>query len=170
MVGRFHLKVLRRPISERLAKYHFDSVRQIISPACVSEECATLITNAILEYLESKGTQMVALRATAVYMLNDDNVWPVIEWIELDGTTRLIIFHFDELAGPEEGGWLMHSGVSDDCSSWQTSRVAWNVAGVEHLKRLFSVVQHILGVLEWSVEDVMKLYCQIPSDDDSDEK
>jgi hypothetical protein len=113
---------------------------------------------------------MVALRATAVYMLNNDDLWPVIEWIELDGTARLIIFHFDELLGPEEGGWLMHSGVSDDCSPWQKSRIAWNVATVEHLKILFSVVQHILGVLEWSVEDAMKLYCQIPSDDDSEEK
>ena len=130
-----------------------------------------LITNAILEYLESRGTQMIALRATAVYMLNDDdNVWPVIEWIEIDGAARLVIFHFDELAGTEEGSWLMHSGLSEDGDCWRTSQVVWNVADVEHLKILFRVVRHILGVLEWSVEDAIKLYCQIPSDDNSNKE
>ena len=171
MVGTFHLKVLRRPISERFSKYHFNNIRQIISSTYVSEETATLITHAILEDLQSRGTQMIALRATAVYMLNDDdNMWAVIEWIEIDGVARIVIFHFDELAGPEEGSWLMHTGLSDDGDCWRTSQVAWNVADVEHLKILFRVVRHILGVLEWSVEDAMKLYSQIPSDDNSNEE
>ena len=142
MVGSFHHKVFRRPISERFAKYHFNNVLQMISSACVSEESATLISHAILEYLESRGAQMIALRATAVYMLNDDdNVWPVIEWIEIDGAARLVIFHFDELAGPEEGSWLMHSGLPNDDSCWRTSQIVWNVADVEHLKILFRVVR-----------------------------
>lgn len=114
---------------------------------------------------------MIALRATAVYMLNDDdNVWPVVEWIEIDGTARLAIFHFDDLAGPENGSWLMHSGLSGNGDCWRQSRVDWNVADTQHLKILFRVVQHVWGVLEWSVEDAMKLYCQIPSDDNSDKE
>ena len=177
MVGSFHLKVLptmlRRTsmISTRFAKYDFNRVLEIISPACISEQSATLITNAVLDCLEFRGAEMAALRATAVYMLDDDeNVWPVVEWIEIGGAAQLAIFHFDELFELKEASWLMHSGWSSDGDRWQHSRVDWNVADVEHLKILFRVVRHMLGVLEWSVEDAMKLYCQIPSDDNSDKE
>jgi hypothetical protein len=114
---------------------------------------------------------MMALRATAVYMLNnDDNMWPVVEWIEIDGTARLAIFHFDDLTGPENGSWLMHSGLSDDGDGWRQSQVDWNIADIEHLQILFRAVQHVSEVLEWSVEDAMKLYCRIPSDNNSDKE
>jgi hypothetical protein len=104
-------------------------------------------------------------------MLNDDdNVWPVVEWIEIDGTAQLAIFHFDELVGPEEASWLMHSGLLGEGDCWLQSRVDWNVADVEHLKILFRVVRHVLGILEWSVEDAMRLYSQVPSDNNSDKE
>jgi hypothetical protein len=171
-VAKFHLKVLRKPIPALKANYDRGSVRTIICPACASEEIATLITSALLDYSQTRKTRMAALRATPVYVFNNDqDSWTVIEWIGTDGIAGLAIFHFDDAHEAEQGSWLMHSGLAcAEGDSWRNDRIDWNVRDVEHLKILFGVVAHVLGVLEWSVEDAFKLYCRIPTDHYSDKE
>lgn len=54
-----------------------------------------------------------------------------------------------------------------DRQYWRQSRIDWNVADIEHLKLLFGVAQHILGLLEWPIADALKLYRHINSSDHS---
>ena len=73
-------------------------------------------------------------------------------------------FHFENVNQPEDGSWLMHSGIpytTKQC--WRRSRLDWNVADITHLKILFGVAQHTLGVMEWPVEDTINLYSHISS-------
>ena len=89
----------------------------------------------------------------------------MVEWTETDDTKNIVFFHFDDSDDPGEGSWLMHSGrdESGDNESfvWAESRIDWNVSDVEHLKILFSVVQHVLNLLSWSASDILELYCGI---------
>ena len=94
----------------------------------------------------------------------------MLRWTEEDGTKTLAIFYFEDPDNPENGSWLMHSGreiVMSDRQYWHQSRIDWNVADVEHLKLLFGVAQHMLGLLEWPIADVLRLYRHINSSDHS---
>jgi len=94
----------------------------------------------------------------------------MLEWTEEDETKTLAIFHFEDPEKPEDGSWLMHSGrdvVTTDRRYWQQSRIDWNVADVAHLKILFGVAQHMLGLLEWPIADALKLYRHIISNNNS---
>ena len=107
---------------------------------------------------------MIALRATPAYLFNREKSWLIIEWTECDGTNAIVIFHFEE-DEPEQGSWLMHSGqvVSIEDTSlrrWTKSRIDWNVANVRHLKTLFNVAQHMLGLLEWHFANTLEPLCQ----------
>ena len=76
--------------------------------------------------------------------------------LEDDDTEGVAIFHFDEGAEPEECSWLMHSGRENTLSDgdyWQSSRIDWNVAAVDHLKTLFIVAQHVAELLQWPASD-----------------
>jgi len=98
---------------------------------------------------------------------NDEESWPVVEWTESDGMAMLAIFQFDDFGELKDGGWLMHSGLADggpEGSPWSNSRIDWNVSDVEHVKLLFKVAQHILGVLLWPIASALKLYCGVDSD------
>jgi hypothetical protein len=167
-----HRKVFQRPIPELSAKYGVENIRKIISCACATDEIVTLITYSLLAYLKRKDSQMTALRAIPVYMLNDDeDSWPLIEWTESDGVASLAIFHFDADAEVEEGSWLMHSAMPNDHeldNGWRNSRIDWNVGDVEDLKILFRVALHILGVMNLPVEDARTLYCLVKADDNSE--
>ena len=103
------------------------------------------------------------MRATPVYLFNDEQTsWPMIEWTEKDNMRTLAIFHFENVNQPEDGSWLMHSGIPTK-RCWRRSRIDWNVADIDHLKILLGAAQHTLGVLEWQVEDAVKLYSHISS-------
>jgi len=170
LVVTLHLKVARRQIKGRLPMYTLESFQIIVSGACETEDIAIVVTQLIWVYVSSIGATLIAVRATAVCMLGDEeSIWPVVEWIEHDGTARLAIFQFDDET--KQVSWIMHSGMpTDDSNSWQQSRVDWNVASTEDLKILFRVTRHVLEVLEWSVEDAIKLYCQVPSETTSEEE
>lgn len=145
-----------------------ETIRERISSACESDEIATSISHSLVTYMQSRKTQIKALRATPVYMFNnDEESWPVVEWTESDGMAMLAIFQFDDFGELKDGSWLMHSGLADggpEGSPWTNSRIDWNVSDVEHVKLLFKVAQHILGVLLWPIASALKLYCGVNSD------
>lgn len=131
-----------------------------------------MITLSIVQHLQaSRESRLTALRATPVYMFNNnEDSWPVVEWIQSDGVSRLAFFHFDDLDG-SECSWVMHSGSSPSGESkWLNSRIDCNVADVEDLKTLFGLALHMLVVLERPVEDAMKPYREANADNDSVEE
>jgi len=128
---------------------------------CNSLQVSYAITNQITEYETSRNTKIVALRVSEVQQLaNDEDSWTVVDWIEEDCLKCLVIFHFEDAAEP--GSWLMHSGRDGGENThsclWQESRVDYNVAAMSHLKTLFGVAQHLLGVLVWATADATILY------------
>jgi len=168
MLQKFHRKVSQSPLPAITAQCNIETIRKRISSACQSDEIATSISHSLVTYMGSRKTQIKALRATPVYMFNnDEESWPVVEWTESDGMAMLAIFQFDDVGELKDGGWLMHSGLSDggpEGSPWTNSRIDWNVSDVEHVKLLFKVAQHILGVLLWPIASALKLYCGVNSD------
>ena len=167
MFEQLHEKVSEAPINTSSADFDQTIISQTIFDSCATTlEIAALIAQLIVTYVVSRQTPMKALRASAVFWLTGDTSWPVVEWVEADGRENIAIFHFEDQDEPEEHGWIMHSGVgpSSDRTSetkrWQSSRLDWNVGDVSHLKTLFKVAQHLLGVLEWPVADAYQLYCE----------
>ena len=124
-----------------------------------------MVAQSIMSYVESRKSRITSMRATPVYLFNSEQTsWPMIEWTEMDNVWTLAIFHFENVNQPEDGSWLMHSGIpyaTKGC--WRRSRIDWNVADINHLGILFGVAQHALGVLEWQVEDTIELYNHISS-------
>ena len=171
MLQKFHRKVSQNPLPSLPAQYNLETVRERISSACPSPEIATSIAHSLVTYMHSTKTHIKALRATPVYMLdNDEDSWPVIEWTASDGMAMLAIFHFNDVAQLKDGGWLMHSGVADggpEGSPWRHSRIDWNVGNVQHIRQLFKVAQHIFGVLLWPIASALKLYCGVDSEKSS---
>jgi hypothetical protein len=167
MFEQLHDKVSEAPMTSLSANLDQTTISQTIFDRCATTvEIAALITRSILTYLVSRQTPMKALRASAVFWLTGDTSWPVVEWLEGDGRKNIAIFHFEDPDEPDGHSWIMHSGVrpSDDETSetrkWQSSRLDWNVENTSHLKTLFKVAQHLLGILQWPVEDAYQLYCQ----------
>lgn len=119
---------------------------------------------------------MTALRVSAVCSFtNNDFSWPILEWKESDDTETIAIFHIEDQDEPEDCSWLMHSGVDksgevETEKKWAGSAVSWSVADLDHLKTLFGAAQHTLGILEWPVQDAIKLYCQTNPSTCSDEE
>jgi len=167
-VQKLHRKVSQSRLDPIIPQCTIETIWERVLPACQSDEIAKSISQSIIKYAQSRKTQIKALRATPVYMFNnDEDVWTVVEWTESDGMTMLAIFQFDELAELKDGSWLMHSAEADGApegSPWQNSRIDWNVADIEHVKVLFKVSQHILGVLLWPVASALKLYCRVNSE------
>ena len=130
---------------------------------------ASMIANSLVAYLDSRDSRITALRAVPAYLFSDNQSWPIVEWKEQDDIMRIAIFHFDDIAEPNEGSWLMHSGrrVEDNTIPekyrWQQSRIDWNVGETYHLKILFGVVQHMLGLLEMPNIDALELIRDISS-------
>lgn len=153
--SKLHRRLSQHPIPALPSDYNITIIIQIIHDACNTISIACFIANSLIVYLHSRNTQMTGLRASPVYLFtSDEKSWPVIEWTESDETKNVAIFHFDE----EQCSWIMHSVVNNG-QNWDRSRVSWNVARVEHLKLLFRIAQHFFGVLQWSNEDVINIYC-----------
>lgn len=140
-----------------------------------TREAATSIAQAILVYQQTTNVQMKGFRSSAVYSFtNNKRSWPVVEWIEDNDTEVLAIF--DVEAHVAETGlcsWIMHHGMGIDkdkqSGRWKKTSISWSVFSIDRLNTLFQAAQHLLGILEWSVIDTMVLYCQISSEDCSDE-
>lgn len=165
MMEQLHKKTLQRPILELYGNI-LATIVPIISVACSTIKIAATIARTIVSYVYSRNSRMVALRATPVHLFNDEEKsWPVVEWTEEDDTRSLSIFDFYDIDNPEKGSWLMHSGrqvLVSDRRYWKQSRIDWNVADTEHLKVLFNT-QHMLGLLQWGVTDLLQLHQSLHS-------
>jgi len=161
-----HYRVSQRPIPKCPGGCNAETITTKIAESCNSVRVSSVIADSITAYETSRRARIVALRASEVYIFsNDDDSWTVVEWIEEDSLKCVAIFHFDPTAEPEDGSWLMHSGYNqmadaESTHSWKESRVDYNVAKIAHLKILFGIAQHILGVLQWAIADAVTLYCK----------
>jgi hypothetical protein len=173
MLEKLHYRVSRRPIPSLPEKYNASVIFQRISDGCGTPKIASLITRSLVAYTLSRDSQITALRASTIFWFTDNDAsWTVLEWVEGNDVRNLAIFHFEDLDEPDQASWLMHSGLevantTTKTKCWENSRIDWNVADINHLKILFGVAQHIVGMLEWSVEDAMKLYCKQDTDETS---
>lgn len=105
--------------------------------------------------------EISGFRASIIYSFtNDDCAWPVVEWREQSGTEVLAICYVEDDA--EVCSWLMHFGAGEgsDGKTWAKTWISWSVRNMGHLKSLFGAARHLLGVLGWSVDDMLKLYCR----------
>jgi hypothetical protein len=161
-----HYRVSQRPIPTSPGGCSAETITKKIAESCNSVRASSVIADSITAYETSRRTEIVALRVSEVYLFsNDDDSWTVVEWIEQDSLKCIAIFHFDHLAESEDGSWLMHSGYNelvhaDSTRLWKESRVDYNVAEIAHLKTLFGIAQHVLGVLQWAIADAVILYCE----------
>jgi hypothetical protein len=166
MLQHFHSRTLVYQASCVFPKLSSNDVRiitQTILESCRTEKIASLIAHSLVDYLRVRQTQMISLRATPVHLFNREKSWWIVEWTECDETNVIVIFHFEE--EPEQGSWLMHSGQVASTEDtplrrWKKSRIDWNVANVQHLKTLFNVTQHMLGLLEWRFANTLEQLCQ----------
>lgn len=139
-------------------------ILEAIAPACSQVRKGFSITQSLLQYLQSRKASVTGVRATVIYSLkNDDCAWSVVEWTEGDDGEGMAIFQFDEKSAVYS--FLMHCGEgiidNEDCvRRWERCSVTWRIGDISDLKRLFGAAQHILGILEWSVVDILKLYCE----------
>ena len=160
MIGKLHDRLLERPIVQTGCTA--EVILQRVTDCCSSLQVSAVIANSITEYERSRRTKIVAFRASEVHHLaNDEDSWTVVEWVEEDHLKCLVIFHFENASEP--GSWLMRSGYNErdndrSMGMWQEPRVDYNVAAISHLKTLFGVAQHFLGVLEWATADATILY------------
>lgn len=160
-----HTRLTERPISKFTSEPDLNVFVMMISTCCATARVACVIAQSLMTYVQSRKSQITSMRATPIYLFNDEQrSWPMIEWREKDNMWTLAIFHFENVNQPEDGSWLMHSGipyVTKQC--WRRSRIDWNVANVNHLKILFGLAQHALGLMEWPVEDAISLCNHISS-------
>jgi hypothetical protein len=162
-----HSKMSQRPVPKSPGGYNAETITKKIAESCNSVRVSSVIADSITAYETSRRARIVALRASEVYLFsNDDDSWTVVEWVEEDSLKCVVIFHFDPMAEPADGSWLMHSGYigsvvdAESTHLWKESRVDYNVAEISHLKILFGIAQHILGVLQWAIADAVTLYCE----------
>ena len=123
----------------------------------------------IVQYLESyfklRLCRVTGFRAGGVRLLNDENVWPVVEWREGTETDVLAIFKVMGQSAPCM--CLTHYGegiVWQDRKRWRESQLTWQIAGIEDLCDLLVIAQHILGMLHWSEHDSANLHLKGYSD------
>jgi hypothetical protein len=167
MVREMHYKISQRKILP-LHDTALSTIVSVIGTACLPVKITITIAKTLMSYVHSRNTRITALRATPVYLFDDEeNLFPLVEWIEEDYTKSVAIFHFEDDEKLEAGSWLMHSGRPDgefkNPTCWKQSRIDWNVANIEHLKRLFRVAQHMLGLLEWPSSEAFKIYHNMKS-------
>lgn len=139
------------------------------------ELVATVLDQVLENYIQSRNVHIDKFRASVVYPFVDNDVsWPILEWTEGRDTEVLAIFEIDFYSEAAECSWLMHHGFESDLKledqPWKQTNVTWSVTNMSHLKTLFRVAQHILGILEWPAEDAHQLYCQEDRRDWSDEE
>ena len=146
---------------------NYETILRAVS-AWTTSKRALAIAEALKRYFDSLRVHVTAFRASIVFPFpNDNRSWPVIEWKEGADKEFLAILHFDDKSNhPGECNWLVHYGagsLSDqaDEARWTETSISWGVTNMSHLKTLFGVAQHFLGILEWPPNVALKLYCDI---------
>ena len=152
------------------------SVFQAVSGACMTAPTATIITNLLLTHVRTKNGRIDTLRANPLYVFSEV-AYPVVEWTETDNSKNIAIFYIEDQKGcglshedPKECredkqkcvpcrlSWIMLS-VINTAENGEKSRLNWSVSHLSHIRRLFSLAQHLYGVSQWSNEDKLALYC-----------
>ena len=125
------------------------------------------IVNFLQKRFEATGAQVTAFRANIIYPIEEEGLaWPVVEWKEGVDTEALALFYIDEESPSGVCSWLIHHGQgivdhSDNGTKrWKQATISWNVADMDHLKSLFRAAQNLWGVLGWSTDDIIQLYCK----------
>jgi hypothetical protein len=136
--------------------------------AYTTQRRALKIADLLQSHFRSRNTRITGLRATEVEPFTDEAppLSPMVEWREGNDTDMLAFFK--TLDGDVPCSWLMHSGVGfrwPGPQRWNQSSIAWGVTDLGHLKELFAAAQHILGLLQWSHRDLMKLCVENSSKD-----
>jgi hypothetical protein len=162
-IQNLHLQVARKPIPEGKTDYQgmLEKVAVWNSP-----EVTHRILCSLMRHFEATDTRVARFRASIIFSLtNDECAWPVVEWKEEDDTEAIAIFYVDETAPSDVCSWLMHygRGILEDSKEgmrWEKTSIAWSVGDMDHLKSLFKAAQHLLGILKWPTEDMLRLYCK----------
>jgi hypothetical protein len=150
------------PIELRARQYRCPDFATILDTISVhmTHRKALKIAEHLQNHFRMRNTQITGLRATEVEQFAEDAPppSPMIEWRE--GKNRDMLAFFKTLDGDVPCSWLMHAGVGICWQArrrWNQSSLAWGVTDLGHLKELFGAAQHILGLLQWSPRDLMKL-------------
>ena len=140
-----------------------------INSACGTISMSRVIADLLQVHFQSRDTHFTALRATPLYLLLQDPIessYPVLEWSETDGSQNIAIFYMDheEECVSCNLSWLMHSIIPTNSKEEQL-RLNWSVSDTTHISELFGLAQHLLGLLQWSHEDILNIYCHQNFDD-----
>ena len=136
----------------------FLEILEIIS-ASIDQPRALRIARYLEKYFRIQKRRITCLRTTSVAkFMNNRSFPPMIEWREGQDVDVLAFWKI-----PEEGGpcsLLMHAGVGfclPNSRHWDRASIRWSVSDIAHLKELLSAAQHILGLLQWSHDDLKRL-------------
>lgn len=163
VIQNVHILCTRKAIPE--GKTDVETMLALVS-VWTTPTRARKIVSSLQKHLTATNAIVTRFRASIIYSLtNDDCAWPVVEWTENDDTEAIAIFYIDEEAPSEVCSWLMHYGVgivgdSPKSLRWEKTYISWCVGDMEHLRSLFEAAQQLLGVLKWSVKDMLQLYCK----------
>ena len=164
-MNKLHRRTIKQILPE--GQFNYDKIFSAIS-AWTTSERTLAIAQTLWNYFETNHVHITAFRVSILYgFLNDDRSWPVVEWKEGNDKELIALFHFDDKCRrPKVCSWLVHYGagiISDptDETRWTETFIAWGVTDMSHLKILFGAAQHFLGILEWSPEVALNLYCAI---------
>jgi hypothetical protein len=164
-MNKLHRQTIKQILPE--GQFNYDKIFSAIS-AWTTSERTLAIAQTLWNYFETSHVHITAFRVSILYgFLNDDRSWPVVEWKEGNDKELIALFHFDDKCRrPKVCSWLVHYGagiISDptDETRWTETFIAWGVTNMSHLKILFGAAQHFLGILEWSPEVALNLYCAI---------
>ena len=144
-----------------------------IEDACATSGVGVCLAALLVARLNSRGTKLVALRATAVRYFTNDFVWTIVEWVESDGLMALAIFHFDNPEQFSDGSWVMHHGQGYRqsgtlaFSDWTSGTISWDVTQIGHLKMMFCISEHMWRITQWPPNIVMAVFGNQPGDLDS---
>ena len=165
-IQNLHLEVARKPIPE--SKTDYEGMLEKVA-VWNSPEVTRRIMCSLMRHFHATNTRVTRFRASIIFSLtNDECAWPIVEWKDEDNTEVITIFYVDDTAPSDVCGWLMHygGGIHEDPKEdvrWEKTSIVWSVRDMDHLKSLFEAAQHLLGILKWPTEDMLRLYCRTRS-------
>lgn len=164
-INKLHRHLVIQPFPEGPVNY--ETIIKAIS-AWTTSERALAIAKSLEKYFETFGVQATAFRVSILFAFhNDDRSWPIVEWKEGNDKEIIALYHFDDKSRyTGVCSWLMHygTGISSDPTNearWTEASIAWGITDISHLKTLFGAAHHFLGILKWSPEVALILYCAI---------
>jgi hypothetical protein len=164
-MSKVHFLTTQQPLPEGPVDY--ETICEAISSWTTSERTDTIAEFLWNHFVDSR-VQVTGFRFSILFpFCNDDRSWPVVEWKEGTDTEAIALLHFDDKSPrPKVCSWLVHygSGIIPDSineARWKATSIDWAVTDMSHLKTLFGAAQHFLGILNWSPEVALTLYCAL---------